>query len=158
MAFWNPSASCDQPEDSTTVATTPSNAGGRSFAVRDTAGAAGAGGGGGGGGRGGAGAGAGLRVRRIASRARATSEPSEVSGGGGGGGGSGDWRREADSRAGLERRDSDAGSRGGAGSAAVKARGKSAKTQEENWVQCDKCLRWRKLAPGMRNEDLPDKW
>ncbi|CAN0199532.1 unnamed protein product, partial [Scytosiphon promiscuus] len=67
------------------------------------------------------------------------------------------WGRDLDSRVGgLERRESDAGSRGNGGGGG-RGRGRS-KKEDVLWVQCDKCLRWRKLALGMRLEDLPDKW
>lgn len=142
MAAWNANPSCDQPEDSSSLATTANSPGERSFVVRSGRGAAG----GVGGAAGGSNAGAGARGRRIGSRGRGTSEQSEAAGGGGG-------EDRTWSRIGLERRESDAGSRGGAG----RGRGRS-KKEDVMWVQCDKCLRWRKLALGMRLEDLPDKW
>lgn len=146
MAAWNAGASCAQPEDSSSLATTNSP-GGRSFVVR---------GGGGGAGAGAApSAGGGARGRRIGSRGRTTSEPSDAAHGGVGG------EDRSWSRVGLERRESDAGSRGGgaAGGAGGAGRGRGrSKKEDVMWVQCDKCLRWRKLALGMRLEDLPDKW
>ena len=143
MAAWNANPSCDQPEDSSSLATTANSPGGRSFVVRGRGG-----GGRGAAGGGGAGAVAGARGRRIGSRGRGTSEPNEAAGGVGAG------EDRAWSRVGLERRESDAGSRGGG---AGRGRGRS-KKEDVMWVQCDKCLRWRKLALGMRLEDLPDKW
>lgn len=146
MATWNASASCNQPEDSFSIATTATSAGGRnSFVVRG--GAAGRGGGG-----------ASVRGRRVGSRARATPEAGEAAACGE----ARSWRRDSESRIGMERRESDAGSRGGAGGSgsnggAGRSRGRS-KKEDVLWVQCDKCLRWRKLALGMRLEDLPDKW
>ncbi|XP_030614739.1 MORC family CW-type zinc finger protein 3a [Archocentrus centrarchus] len=32
------------------------------------------------------------------------------------------------------------------------------KRPDQNWVQCDKCLRWRKLPDGYDVNKLPDKW
>lgn len=87
----------------------------------------------------------------MGSRARATGDSGEMAGGE-----DRPWGREFDSRVGggLERRESDASSRGSGGG---RGRGRS-KKEDVLWVQCDTCLRWRKLALGMRLEDLPDKW
>lgn len=30
--------------------------------------------------------------------------------------------------------------------------------EEDNWVQCDKCAKWRSIAPNSSQNDLPDKW
>ncbi|XP_067459824.1 MORC family CW-type zinc finger protein 3a isoform X1 [Thunnus thynnus] len=32
------------------------------------------------------------------------------------------------------------------------------KRPDQNWVQCDNCLRWRKLPDGIDTNKLPDKW
>uniref|UniRef100_A0A3Q1JS39 CW-type domain-containing protein n=1 Tax=Anabas testudineus TaxID=64144 RepID=A0A3Q1JS39_ANATE len=32
------------------------------------------------------------------------------------------------------------------------------KRPDQNWVQCDECLQWRKLPDGINHEKLPDKW
>lgn len=102
------------------------------------------------------GGGASVRGRRVGSRARATPEAGEAAGGE-----ARSWRRDSESRIILERRESDAGSGSGGGSSGIagagRGRGRS-KKEDVLWVQCDKCLRWRKLAFGMRLEDLPDKW
>lgn len=29
---------------------------------------------------------------------------------------------------------------------------------DQNWVQCDDCLKWRKLQDGINPDKLPDKW
>lgn len=141
MATWSPeTASCNHPEDSADMLTTTTvSAGGKSFML-------------GSGGRGGGGGGASCRGRRLGARGRATSEATEV-----GGDEEKSWRKDGDSVAAVERRASDVGGSAGAGGGGGRGRGRSRK-EEVVWVQCDKCLRWRKLALGMRLEDLPDKW
>lgn len=32
------------------------------------------------------------------------------------------------------------------------------KRPDQNWVQCDDCLKWRKLPDGIDCDKLPDKW
>ncbi|CAG05872.1 unnamed protein product, partial [Tetraodon nigroviridis] len=32
------------------------------------------------------------------------------------------------------------------------------KSPDQNWVQCDECLKWRKLPDGINCSKLPDKW
>ncbi len=32
------------------------------------------------------------------------------------------------------------------------------KRPDQNWVQCDECLKWRKLPDGIDCSKLPDKW
>ncbi|XP_062861759.1 MORC family CW-type zinc finger protein 3-like [Trichomycterus rosablanca] len=32
------------------------------------------------------------------------------------------------------------------------------KEPDQNWVQCDECLKWRKLPDGINTKKLPDKW
>lgn len=32
------------------------------------------------------------------------------------------------------------------------------KRPDQNWVQCDECLKWRKLPDGINCNKLPDKW
>lgn len=32
------------------------------------------------------------------------------------------------------------------------------KRPDQNWVQCDECLKWRKLPDGIDCDKLPDKW
>lgn len=32
------------------------------------------------------------------------------------------------------------------------------KRPDQNWVQCDECLKWRKLPDGIDCNKLPDKW
>lgn len=142
MATWNPAtASCDHPEDTADMLI-PVVGGGseRSFT-------------GGGGGRGG---GASCRGgRRMGSRARAV-EASDA-----GGDEDRSWKRDGDSGTSLDRRTADGGGGGAAsvgnGGSGGRGRGRS-KKEDVVWVQCDNCLRWRKLAPGMLLEDLPDKW
>ncbi|CAN0525105.1 unnamed protein product [Ectocarpus sp. 12 AP-2014] len=89
MGTWNPAASCEQPEDSTSIPTPATNgtAGGRSFVVRGGAGSRGGG------------CGASVRGRRIGSRARATSESVDAAD-------ERAWRRDPGSGSGLERRES----------------------------------------------------
>lgn len=137
MATWSPAtASCDFPEATAEMmAPAAGNAGVRSFVGR-------------GGGRGGGGAS--FRGRRAGSRARAVSEMSEA-----GGDEDRSWRRE-DSGAPGEHRASDVGAATG-GAGVGRGRGRS-KKEDVVWVQCDNCLRWRKLALGMLFEHLPDKW
>ena len=143
MATWNPAtASCDHPEDLADMIIPVAGAGGgRSFT-------------GGGGSRGG---GASCRGgRRLGARARVALDASE-----GGGDEDRSWKRDGDSGGtSIERRTGDSGGVGtaaGSGGGGGRGRGRS-KKEDVVWVQCDKCLRWRKLALGMLLEDLPDKW
>lgn len=133
MASWSPAtASCNHPEDSSDMLSPAMGigAGVKAFMMVD-------------GGRGSAGSGSNCRSRRMGSRARSVAESSE------GVDGDRSWRRDGDAGTAVERKDSGGG--GGRG------RGR-AKKEDVVWVQCDKCERWRKLAPGMRLEDLPDMW
>ena len=136
MATWSPAtANCEHPEDSTEMvvplSTTTISGGGR--------------------GNGSAGGSAGYRGRRIGSRSsRTASEGSE-----GGAEEDRSWRRDGEGTS-AERRWSDGGSAIGGGNGG-RGRGR-AKKDDLLWVQCDKCEKWRKLANGMRNEDLPEKW
>lgn len=139
MAIWSPAtASCEHPEDSADMLTpaTGGTSSGRSFLA------------GGGGGRGNGGGS--CRGRRLGSRARAAPEASEAVGDT-----ERSWRKDGDAGSAAGERRSSEGGVGSSGGG--RGRGRS-KKEDVLWVQCDKCLRWRKLALGMRLEDLPDKW
>lgn len=85
------------------------------------------------------------RGRRVTARMRAAAADA---GGGVGGGG------VNDGHAAMEGAVTEITGGGGVG----KGRGGRGRKVEIKWVQCDMCFRWRKLAPGMGSEDLPEKW
>ena len=50
-------------------------------------------------------------------------------------------------------------STGGSGvSTSTTGTAKAAVQEEMEWVQCEKCEKWRKLPPNLSAADLPDKW
>lgn len=130
MATWSPeTANCEHPEETTEKVAPATNTTGR--------------------GNGNAGSSGGYRGRRVGSR----STRSAFDGSEGGGEEDKSWRRDVEG-APVERRSLDGSAYGNGVS---RGRGRARK-DELLWVQCDKCEKWRKLANGMRNEDLPDKW
>lgn len=87
------------------------------------------------------------RGRRVGSRVRAASLARDDAGGDTGSWVEGDAPSERTAEI----------SAGGGATGVGRGRGRGRKV-EVKWVMCDACQRWRKLTPGMRLEDLPEKW
>lgn len=140
MAFWSPeTARCDYPEDSDLVS--PTFVGGTDT-TSDAAGKTGA-------------SAANCRgSRRVAARMRAlTDVVADATRGEGGR----SWN-DVDPAEVPAERITEGGAGGSGTGGGSRSRGGRARRLETKWVMCDNCQKWRKLAPGMGSEDLPEKW